>query len=186
MNRTSAWMALAALASLLAMPACESAAVGAKFNGSTGTVRVHLTDAPLDLATVSSVLVTLEGVTVYPSMLPEESETSPIAIMTDAVTFDLLTLTGGATELLAKADLPVGLYSRIRLLVTEASMTLTDGTEENLKISSQKVDIPIRFELRRDETTDVILDFQADASIQVNETAEEKFILRPVVTGVQP
>jgi hypothetical protein len=57
-----------------------------------------------------------------------------------------------------------------------------DGTTAPLKIDSGKVDVPIHFDVVQDETTGVLLDFDAAASVQVNDTASGQIILRPVVT----
>jgi hypothetical protein len=57
-----------------------------------------------------------------------------------------------------------------------------DGSTINLKIDSNKVDVPIRFQVSSGDESSVILDFDAAASVQVNETASDTFILRPVVT----
>ncbi len=82
----------------------------------------------------------------------------------------------------ATGELPAGFYQRIRLNISSATLTFKDGTTTPLKIDSNKIDIPIRFEVKIDDTAAVTLDFQADASVQVNETASGSYILRPVVT----
>lgn len=154
----------------------------------TGMVNVMLTDAPIDLSTVQSVNVTLTGVIVYPKESTDPIGTilegSPISLLTFPATFDLLTLTGGATALLASGEVPAGSYGRIRLEISEATMINTDGTTTPLQIESNKVDVPIRFEVGVDATSIVTLDFDAAASVQVNSTGSGTFILRPVVTPV--
>lgn len=150
-----------------------------------GRLELHLTDAPLDLSGVAGVEVTLDAVTVYSGVEEMDgTDTAPIVVMDHPATFDLLTLTGGASALLASADLPSGFYQRIRLSITAASLRYDDGHEVDLKIDSNKVDIPIRFQVTAGGTTQVTLDFQADASVQVNGTAAGDYILRPVVTPV--
>jgi Domain of unknown function (DUF4382) len=150
-----------------------------------GRLEIRLTDAPLDLAGVAGVDVTIDAVTVYPGVEEMDgTETAPIVIMDHPATFDLLTLTGGASTLLASADLPSGFYQRIRLSITAASLRFDDGHAVDLKIDSNKVDIPIRFQVMVNDTATVTLDFQADASVQVNGTASGTYILRPVVTPV--
>ena len=151
----------------------------------TGSVQVLLTDAPLDLATVKSVNVTIDGVTVYGGSPGDGSGSGPIELMTHPETFDLLTLTGGATTLLAEGELSAGIYNRIRLHVPDATLEFLDGTVVDLKISSHKVDVPIPFEVGVGENLELTLDFQADASVQVNETGNDRYILRPVVTPVK-
>ncbi|MEE8112481.1 MAG: DUF4382 domain-containing protein [Acidobacteriota bacterium] len=163
-----------------------------------GVLQIHLTDSPLDLSTVSSVIVTIDSILVYPSddgggcevpaPLPDPQDPDescpPIVIMNHPETFDLLTLTDGATTLLAEAMLPSGFYQRIRLIVASANLVFLDQSSAELKIEPHKVDVPIRFELTSGGTTSITLDFQADASVKVNETSSDKYILRSVVTPV--
>jgi hypothetical protein len=165
---------------------CSGGSASMSVNNGKGHIAIHLTDAPLDLSTVASVTVTIESVMVYPGVEEiDGSGTSPIVLMTTPATFDLLTLTGGATTLLADGDVPAGLYQRIRIGISSATLLFKDDRQEDLKIESRKVDIPIPFEVSIDEALVVTLDFDAGASVKVNETAQDKYILRPVVTPVQ-
>ena len=149
-----------------------------------GTLEVHLTDAPLDMSTVANVFVTITNIIVFPGVDGmDDEEPVPIPLMTTPREFDLLTLTGGLTELLAEDMIPAGFYQRVRLEVSEARIVFTDGTEEPLKIESHKVDIPIPFELMAGDEVGVLLDFDAEASVKVTATGSDKFILRPVVNG---
>ena len=187
---------IAALAGALGLvAACHSAAGSATVSGGHGTLNVQLTDAPLDLSNVTSVTVDITGVLVYPgatgmtgmdqdpnSPAGEGADETPIVLSTHPETFDLLTLTGGATDLLASGEVPDGFYQRIRLQISSATITFADGTSESLKIDSQKVDVPIGFHVSNGGTSSITLDFDAAASVQVNETATAKYILRPVVT----
>jgi len=184
---TSFVMALAATALVAAaVPACSSGSGSAHVAAGTGTVQIHLTDAPLDLSTVESVMVTITSVVLYPgddSGLPSGTPPgTPITLMTHPETFDLLTLTGGASTLLASGEVPAGRYERIRLEVSQAELTWKDGTTDPLKLDSGKVDVPIPFDLAVGEDESITLDFDAAASVKVNETASDKLILRPVVT----
>lgn len=172
----------------LALPGCThsgNASIGA---GGTGMLNVRLTDAPIDMSTVQSVIVTLTGVIVYPAETLDPmgmaTETAPITLLTHPATFDLLTLTGGATELLASGEVPAGDYSRIRLEISDATLVNKDGTTQTLKIEPNKVDVPIRFHVTANADNTLTLDFDAAASVQVNDTASGTFILRPVVTPV--
>jgi len=151
----------------------------------TGMLNVHLTDAPIDLSNVQSVNVTLTGVVVYPEETADSTtmtEPGSISLMTHPATFDLLSLTGGATALLASGEVPAGDYSRIRLEVSDATLVYKDSTTQSLKIESNKVDVPIQFHVTVGMDNSVTLDFNAAASVQVNDTASGTFILRPVVT----
>jgi hypothetical protein len=181
------FLGIATIAILLC--ACNGSGSGsASASAGTGTLRVHLTDAPLDLSTVQSVNVTLTGVTVYPqettNPMSMSTETGPISLTGFPATFDLLTLTGGATALLATGQVPAGTYSRIRLDISDATMVNKDGTNTPLKIDSNKVDVPNQFTVVAGANNDITLDFNAGASVQVNGTGSGGYILRPVVTPV--
>jgi hypothetical protein len=177
---------LVLLAGCLALAlACSSGS--ASVSAGTGTIEIHMTDAPIDLSNVEKVEVTITDVIVYPGEddgMPVVDGNGPIELMTHPDTFDLLTLTDGATTLLASGEVPAGDYQRIRLQISEATLTYKDGTTAPLKIDSNKVDVPIRFHVAADTTNTMTLDFDAGASVQVNETATDTLILRPVVTPV--
>jgi hypothetical protein len=170
---------------------CSQGAFSARVDNGHGTVNIFLTDAPLDLAGVANVNVTLTDVVLFPedtdisgalNAASDDGTATPIVIVSHPATFDLLTLTGGATALLGTDEVPAGGYSRIRLEVSSAELVYLDGTTAPLKIDSGKVDVPIHFDVVQDETTGVLLDFDAAASVQVNDTASGQIILRPVVT----
>ena len=172
----------------LLLVGCSGGSFGARVDNGKGTVNVFITDAPISL---SAVEVTLTSVTLF----PEDGTTSlggtsggmsastPVVIVSHPETFNLLTLTGGARALLSTDEVPVGSYSRIRLEVADAGLVDASGTSTSLKIESGKVDVPIHFTISQDQTTGVVLDFDAAASVQVNDTSSGQVILRPVVTG---
>ncbi len=173
---------LVLLFSLIVFAACNGSGP-ASITGGTGHLEIQLTDAPIDLSNVESVVVTITGVLVYPGIEEMDDDTAPpIVLSSHPRTFDLLTLTGGATDLLASGEVPAGFYQRIRLEISAATLIYMDGSTINLKIDSNKVDVPIRFQVSSGDESSVILDFDAAASVQVNETASDTFILRPVVT----
>ncbi len=178
-----------ALAATSLLYGCNSmGGSSARSSGGAGMLQVRLTDAPIDLSTVQSVIVTLTGVVVFPEETTNPMgmpvEPGPMTLMTHPATFDLLTLTGGATALLASGEVPAGTYSRIHLDISDATLVNKDGTTASLKIESNKVDVPIQFQVTVGATSSITLDFNAGASVQVNQTAADQLILRPVVTPV--
>ena len=167
---------------LAVFQACNASG-SASLSGGVGRLEIQLTDAPIDLSNVSSVVVTITDVLVYPGVEGMTGETAPpIVLTTHPQTFDLLTLTAGASALLASGEVPAGFFQRIRLEISSATLTNTDGTTADLKIESGKVDVPIGFQLRAGGDATIVLDFDAAASVQVNQTASDTLILRPVVT----
>ncbi len=177
------------LAAALLLCGCTGMGGGsARSSAGTGMLQVRLTDAPIDLTTVQSVNVTLTGVVVFPQETVNPMgmlvEPGPITLMTHPATFDLLTLTAGATALLASGEVPAGTYSRIHLDISDATLVNKDGTTASLMIESNKVDVPIQFQVTVGTASSITLDFNAAASVQVNQTGTGQFILRPVVTPV--
>ena len=148
-NRPALSLGLPLAAALFALLAgCGHGSLGARVDNGVGTVNVYLTDAPLDLAGVKSVNVTLTGVVLFPAdeqvsmpvqgVAGDEDGVTPVVILSHPATFDLLTLTGGATALLGTDEVPAGTYSRVRLEVSEAGLVYQDGTTASLKIESGK------------------------------------------------
>lgn len=172
------------LAAVLVLPACngEVQEGGARVSsGGEGQLVISLTDKPLDMDTVANVWVTVDSVIVYPVALMEGSDVSPIEIPAKVQRFDLMTLTGGNTQYLTTADLPAGVYEKIRLRTRDERLVFKDGVEEPLKNDSGKADANITFEILVSSTKRILIDFDAAASIQVNETGNDKYILRPVL-----
>jgi Domain of unknown function (DUF4382) len=168
--------------SLAALVACDASG-SASVKGRMGHLDIQLTDAPIDLSNVSSVVVTITDVLVYPGVEGMEEDAAPPLVLTSHPgSFDLLTLTGGASALLASGEVPAGFYERIRLKISSATLTYSDGSTADLKIESDKVDVPIGFQVSPSGNSSIVLDFDAAASVQVNQTATDELILRPVVT----
>jgi len=89
---------------------------------------VRLTDAPSDQ--FQSAVVYVSQV----SLQPGDANGSAVVISSAKTSFDLLTLQGGVTAVLAQNDVPTGSYSQVRLIVDSArvvlrsGMTFSDGT----------------------------------------------------------
>ncbi|HKB07153.1 MAG TPA: DUF4382 domain-containing protein [Candidatus Polarisedimenticolia bacterium] len=180
--RRARTQALVLVGALLLVVGCSTSG-SPSVSGGTGHLEVHLTDSPIDLSNVTSVDVTITDVLVYGAAEGMNDDgSSPIVLSTHPETFNLLSLTGGATDLLASGEVPAGFYQRIRLVISKATLTYTDATTVDLKIESGKVDVPIGFQVSTGADMSMVLDFDAAASVQVNEASPDKFILRPVVT----
>jgi hypothetical protein len=189
--KTKISTALAAVVTLAGLVGCDT---GTSSTGGPGHVSVYLTDAPLDLTGVSAVNVTLSGVVLYPSDADAEDtggielESGPISLPGD-LTLNLLDFRNGQTTLLGSQAVPPGSYNRVRLLVVSAELVrdddgdpLTPDIVEPITVPSSKVDVPVPFELSADESLQLTLDFDAQASVQVNTTnGRNSYLLRPVI-----
>jgi hypothetical protein len=161
---------------------------------STGGVRVLLTDAPIDLSTVSAVNVTLQETILVGNGNDAEAEPLEMrmhsVVTGEGLTLNLLDFQNGRTVVIADLEVPEGSYQKLRMRITAAELVMDDDedpeTEEislPIKVPSTKVDIPVPFTVTGGDSVEVTLDFDAALSVHVNETPNpEQFILRPVIT----
>jgi hypothetical protein len=181
---------LVSLAVAAAFFACDNTSM----SGGRSNVRVLLTDAPIDLTGVSAVNVSLSGVVLFPADAGTgddggtELTSGPISLPGD-LTVNLLDFRNGQTTFLGAAAVPAGSYSRIRLLIDSAELVRDDDNDpatpdlvQPIVVPSGKVDVPVTFQLAQGEDMTVTLDFDAQASVQVNATnGTNSYLLRPVV-----
>jgi len=172
---------------------------------STSRVNVFLTDAPIDLSTVNAVNVTLNQIILFghdDSMLDDEGMDMDRPAVSDGagLMLNLLDFQDGETVLIATLDVPPGRYQKLRMYVAAAELVMDDPNDpgdpndpdapaaeitEPISVPSSKVDIPVTFSVSAGENMDVVLDFDAALSVQVNETQGNKqYILRPVIVPV--
>jgi hypothetical protein len=184
-------VALVGLAAIAGLVACDT---GTSPSGGQSGVSVYLTDAPIDLAGVHAVNVTLSGVLLYPTEAGSgdaggvELESGPISLPGD-LTLNLLDFQNGQVTFLGSQAAPAGSYSRLRLQVVSAELVRDDDNDpatpdivEPIKVPSSKVDVPVPFELTAGENLEITIDFDAQASVQVNATnGQNSYILRPVI-----
>lgn len=163
---------------------------------SNGSVTVLLTDAPIDLSEFSGVCVTLDELLLYGENSDDdvvEMELPPISTGA-GLTLNLLDFQNGETYALGQVEAPAGDYHKLRMRVAEAWLTrdegddpCTTGLEEPIFVPSGKVDIPVPFSLGGGEKIEVTIDFDAQASVEVQVNAtpgRHAYILRPVITPV--
>ena len=161
---------------------------------STGTVNVLLTDAPIDLSEVTAVEVTLINMVLFGNegMVDDEEGIAmeqPGVSAGEGLTLNLLDYQNGETVTIASEEVPAGDYKKLRMYIGEATLVVPDPDDEMLEIRhridvpSGKVDIPVAFTVTGGATAEVVLDFDAALSVQVNETQGNKqYVLRPVIT----
>lgn len=157
----------------------------------TANVSVYLTDAPIDLTGVTAVNVTIHEIVLFPVGV-EDGGGIPLDLTgTGPLTVNLLDYRDGQVILAAAQEVPAGDYERIHLTVSDAEVLRDDDLDpetpdlsEDVWVPPGKINVPVPFTVSQNEDLDVILDFDAAASIQINETGNEKYILRPVITPV--
>ncbi len=186
------WIVLLAVG-MLATISCSSSD---PISGNRARVHVMLTDAPLDLSTVSAVNVTIGEFVLYPAAEGNgNGEGSGITMSTPGAGFETLNLLdyqNGQVVLVASVEIAEGDYERIRLRVESAELVRDDDGDpatpeivEPIKVPSGKVDVPVPFSITAGTEMEITLDFDAEASVQVNATGgNHPYILRPVITPV--
>ena len=179
------------LALVAGLPGCQT---GSTPTAGASTVSVFLTDAPLDLDGVHAVNVTLSGLVLYPTQAASgdegglEFESGPISVP-GGLTLNLLDFRNGQVTFLGSQSVPAGSYGRLRLLVVSAELVHDDDGDpatpdiaEPITVPSGKVDVLVPFELPAGESVTMTIDFDAQASVQVNTTnGRDAYLLRPVI-----
>ena len=157
----------------------------------TGQVRVLLTDAPIDLSSVTAVNVTVQSLELFQTDTADTAgmEMQRPGVSTgEGLTLNLLDFQNGATTPVAMLDAPAGDYQKLRMHIGAAELVRPDPNDpalsivESIFVPSSKVDIPVPFTVTGGESTEITLDFDAALSVQVNETpGGHPYILRPVI-----
>jgi hypothetical protein len=197
--------ALVALSAPVACSSSDSDATGISSN--SGTVVVHLTDAPFSSDSVRSVDIFVvrvdaraseaDSATVDHALSGDSASTSGWkTLAAPNASFDLLSLRNGITATLGQATLPVGVYSGLRLIIdpSKSSVTLKNGTKLT-NTSSPNVTFPsaaqsgIKVVLSQPVqvigggTTSLLIDFDVNNSfVQRGNTIDKNGLLfKPVI-----
>lgn len=147
---------------------------GGNPGGATGTLNLIATDAPFarDLVTQARIAVTkisIHGNANADSGFRTLYEGAPLDL-------DLLNLQNGVTQALVSSTLPVGDYRQLRLFVSDASLTLTNGNvystaNGTLKLTSQensgfKVFVEPPINVTTQVAASLLLDFDLSKTFQ--------------------
>ena len=183
-----AWPLAAVSAATLLLAACG----GGGSDGSTGTLKLALTDAPA--CGYDHVYVTVDSVKVHQNANAGENDPGWYQIKLPSLPkrIDLLELRNGLLEELGQTALPAGHYTQMRLVLSpnspslpyanavtptgspQAALTTPSAQQSGLKIN---VDIDIE----AGKLADFVLDFDACKSV-VTAGNSGKFNLKPVIS----
>jgi len=152
-----------------------------------GTLVLLVTDAPVrDLKHLN---ITIDSFEIHRN---DTDEWINLTIQDGQVSFDLLALkNGNLTEEAAIETVPEGNYTMIRMHIVEGlqftNATLDDGTAISLNVPSEKIKIPVHFEIEAGQTTSIILDITAD-SVHIASNPEHNLrpVVKPIVTPPKP
>ncbi len=147
----------------------------------TGTLVFKITDAPSSL-NITHANVTVSQVQVHLSAGGGNNSTAGwYTVVNESKTFDLISLLN-ATQFFGSADLSVGMYTQIRLTIEKCVITV-NGTEYNCTVPSGAIKLIKPFTLKANQTTTLIMDFDAQKSIK--ETGSQKYEFKPVIKITQ-
>jgi hypothetical protein len=169
-------LALAVLASLLAVAGCSNHARMPTSSGAQGTVRIQITDAP---AAYDAVNLVIEEVSIHRD-LPDSLAGWEVLSSTPG-TYDLMQLRNGVFATLGQAMVPAGHYTQVRLKLGAGSNLVVDGVTHPLVVPSgmqSGYKLIAGFEVPANRLIDLALDFDAARSIHL--TGSGKYMLRPV------
>jgi hypothetical protein len=168
-----------------------------------GKVVVHITDAPFPANLVEHVFVTIERVQLRlkdGNCKTTEGEEIPdcdegfMLLMDEPVEIDLLQLRNGLSQLLTDAEVPVGVYDMIRLIVQDAEIIIDSEISFPLKVpggstGGLKVFLSNPIVVTEDGLSEILIDFDLSRSFIALGNAKTKkgihgFIFKPVIRAV--
>jgi hypothetical protein len=149
-------------------------ACGGGSSGGTGTLDLNVTDVPFEFDIIEAANISVDKITIYHDA---DGDSGPIVLYEGApILLDLFNLHDGLSQDLDQSTLPVGLYRQLRLRVTHAELTLTNGNhyttdDDTIQLTSQDtsgfkvfVDPPIH--IQKDQLRNVLLDFDLTHTFQ--------------------
>lgn len=153
----------------------------------TGTLKINLTDAPLDAGDINGVYITFLQVEV-------NGPNGWQIVSSKKRTFNLLDFQSGLSTTLSEAQLQPGTYNEIRLLLDVAEegkekgnercfIRFKDHTSVGLFVpSGQQTGYKVKgeFEIKAGEETGVTIDFDVRKSVH-SAGSSGKYVLKPVV-----
>lgn len=160
-----------------------------------GTLQLALVDA--SSGSYKAVYVTIARVEVHLGG-DEDVNGNWLVVAEPNKTYNLLELVNGVREDLGLVDLDAGLYSQMRLIIgsvaspgqnilsedhPHANYVIDEDDDEihKLKVPSEVVKIVKGFEINADQTTELILDFDAMRSVVTRGKSGKDYILKPTI-----
>ncbi len=175
MRRWQTMSGVAALSGLAFLVGCSGSSTT---SGSSAAMNVHLVDGPI--SGYQQINVNIQSVEIG-------NGNGWVTLGSPNKTYNLLSLTGGVSEMLASgATLPAGHYSQMRLILGSGNtVMLSDGSTQPLTVPSgmqSGIKLVVNFDVAAGTTADVWIDFDAAHSIQVVQAgASGMYMLRPTI-----
>jgi hypothetical protein len=143
-------------------------------SGGSGTLDLNVTDAPFEFDIVAAASIAVDKITIFHEA---DGDAGPIVLYQGTpIVIDLFKLHDGISQDLDNSTLPVGLYRQLRLRVTHAELTLTNGNhyttnDDTIQLTSQgtsgfKVFVDPPIQIQDGQTRNVLLDFDLTHTFQ--------------------
>lgn len=148
-------------------------------DANTAKLAIHMTDAPGDY---DAVFVDVVDVRIKADASAEEEGWVSVGNINAGV-YDLLSLTGGVTQLLADANVAAGPLGQIRLVLGNNNTVVINGESQPLSTPSAQqsgLKLQVNQNLEAGKSYEFLLDFDVDKSI-VAAGSSGGFILKPVI-----
>jgi len=142
-------------------------------------VKISMTDAPGDY---DKVFIDVIDVKIKADAAADEEGWVSLSNVKPGI-YDLLTLTGGVTQLLADAEVPAGFLGQIRLILGNDNSVVINGESQPLSTPSAQqsgLKLKVDQELEAGVEYEYLLDFDVDKSI-VSAGNSGGFNLKPVI-----
>ncbi|MFN9500528.1 MAG: DUF4382 domain-containing protein [Chryseotalea sp.] len=178
MKKLMVWIALA-----LCVLACSEKET------SKGTIKLYLTDAPVDAENIASVFISIQEI-----QLKKGNDWITAASFDVPLQVDILAYQNGQTYFVTEQEIPTGKYTEARMIVSDGSSDLAGLADLSYILyedgSTALLDVPSgtssgykakgEFELSAGGVVGVTLDFDVRKSI-VRAGVSNKLLLKPVV-----
>lgn len=139
-----------------------------------GEIILEVTDAAVDMKTVSEVQVTLNRLEMY------SNAKGWITLSSQPKTYNLLELkSSGDLALAARKDVDAEAYSKLRLTIGTVTIKEKGGAERSAKLPSGTFLVDTTIVVNDEKTSSVKIDFLADKSLHA--TANGDYVFAPVI-----
>ena len=154
---------LFALSAILFLGGCST-------SDNTGNFQLYLTDQPIE--GLEHVYVTISAIQV------QKDDSSVISLWEGTKTYDLLALRD-VEELAVDVDLEAGTYTHIIIVIDAVSVVVYSNTYDLSINPGLEVRIPVSFTILDNDSTEVVLDFEVDNSL---EGYGDRYMFIPVIS----
>ncbi|UCE20906.1 MAG: DUF4382 domain-containing protein [Candidatus Aminicenantes bacterium] len=156
-------LALFAISAILLLGGCST-------SENSGNFQLYLTDQPID--GLEHVYVTISAIKV------QKDDSSVVTLWQGTETYDLLALRD-VEELVVDVDLEAGTYTHIIVVIHAVSIVVYTNTYDLSINPGLEVRIPVSFTILDNDSTEVVLDFEVDSSL---EGYGDQYIFIPVIS----